>query len=435
MTSQPHENIDSGRPLRTAIVGAGRRSAAYAAYALAHPDEMTISAVVEPDSFRLDLVAEQHRVPMRARFRSVQEMLQRADEFDAAVVAVADREVVPATLQLLNARLHVLLEKPITAQASEIAQLHATARRTGRVAMISHVLRYSPFFAEIRRRIASGDLGQIVSIQSAEYINYSHLVTAFVRGRSSRKDRSASFLMTRSSHDLDLVVWLKSGIVPQRVSSQGALMQFCPANAPAGSGTRCLLDCSIEPQCPYSAKRLYVDNKLFSSLAWTVLANTLTPTKEQKLQSLRTDNPYGRCVWRCDNTVVDHQGVIVQFADGSTATHNLFAGAIRGFRKIHVVGTLGEIQGTMEDGRFTLRRPEPEASDHYSQKVIEAPYSSPRGDSLLVADFVRMVRGQAPSASATGLDDSIYGHLLTFAADEAMEQNRGIEIRPLEGTE
>lgn len=43
------------------------------------------------------------------------------------------------------------------------------------------------------------------------------------------------------------------------------------------------------------------------------------------------------------------------------------------------------------------------------------------GDMRVVADFLRVLRGEPPSLSSTPLEDSIAGHCMVFAADHAME--------------
>ncbi|MDF2718256.1 MAG: oxidoreductase, partial [Paenibacillus sp.] len=133
---------------------------------------------------------------------------------------------------------------------------------------------------------------------------------------------------------------------------------------------------------------------------------------EERIESLRTDNPYGRCVWKCDNDVVDHQSVVVEFEDGSTASHNMTGGTSKPCRSIHLIGTFGEIQGVMEDGYFVIRRPDPRAGHEYTEERIELNVSKDMhggGDLRLVEDFVRVVRGEKPSISSTALEESIYG--------------------------
>lgn len=51
------------------------------------------------------------------------------------------------------------------------------------------------------------------------------------------------------------------------------------------------------------------------------------------------------------------------------------------------------------------------------------------GDMGLVEDFVRVLRGQSTSPGATRIEDSLNGHLIAYAADQAMLTNQVVEIK------
>jgi predicted dehydrogenase len=287
----------------------------------------------------------------------------------------------------------------------------------------------------IRRRVAAGEIGELISIRTVENVSYHHMAVGFVRGKWRQRAEANPMLLAKCCHDLDIICWMQSGIRPLRVSSFGNLKHFRPEAAPPGSGRRCLVDCRIEADCPYSARKNYIDQGLWSFYAWDSLEHIPDPTVEQKLESLRADNPYGRCVWRCDNDVVDHQSVIVEFADGCVAAHDMVANTSRPCRTIHLVGTAGEIQGDMEKGRFAIRHPDARAGHEYSEEWVDLNVAGDMhggGDLRLVGDFLRVVRGEEPSISTTDLGDSISGHLIAFAADEAMNGHRVVEIASLD---
>ena len=197
---------------------------------------------------------------------------------------------------------------------------------------------------------------------------------------------------------------------------------------------RCLVDCQIENNCPYSARKNYIEQGLWRFYAWDVLEHIADPTEEQKLESLRTNNPFGRCVWHCDNDVVDHQSVIVDFADGCVATHTMVGGASRPCRTIHLVGTQGEIEGNMEEGHFVVRHPDARAGHEYVETRVDIDVSGHMhggGDFRLVKDFVAALRGEPASISLTSIEDSIYGHLIAYAADQAMQGHQVVEIKDI----
>ncbi|MDD5705206.1 MAG: Gfo/Idh/MocA family oxidoreductase, partial [Kiritimatiellae bacterium] len=326
----------------------------------------------------------------------------------------------------------------------------------------------TPFYSAIRRRVLDGEIGDLVNLQTVEHVSYHHMAVAYVRGKWNRRARcGSSMLLAKCCHDLDLLAWMKSGVAPTSVGSFGGLMQFRPDQAPPGAGTRCLVDCPIEAQCDYSARKHYLDisnpfrwssytwagleghglcltdteirdlESMHPEFPWREYQNYPIPPPEVRSESLKTDNPHGRCVWRCDNDVVDHQSVLVQFADGATATHNMVGGTARPMRSIHLLGTRGEIQGVFEEERFTIRHADPRHGHEFKEEVVDVRVGGDMsgalgdhggGDSRLVLDFVRTVRGEAPSLSCTALEDSVWGHRMVFAADQAMETHRIIDL-------
>ena len=424
------------KPTTAIIVGAGHRGIGYAEYARQHPGKLKIVGVVDPDASRRETACRLHDIPAENVFASVAELVAKPKIADAVINGTMDNLHISTTLPLLKAGYDVLLEKPICSSRDELLALLAVARESGRKLMICHVLRYAPFYAEIRRRIVAGELGEILNIQTAEHVSYHHASVGFIRGKWNRKDvYGSSMLLSKCCHDLDLMIWFKSGIVPQRASSFGGLMYFRPEKAPPGAGTRCLVDCEIEESCLYSARKLHLDHPTrWHFYVWNTVDVEDIPGPEERERALKTDNPHGRCIWKCDNDVVDHQSVVVQFADGSTATHNMVSGAARPGRYIHIVGAKGEIRGCMEDGTFTIYKPDTRPGHQTAIEKVELDVSGDMhggGDLLLVQDFVNVINGSAPSLSTTSIEDSIYGHLTVFAADEAMETKSIVEIEQL----
>lgn len=425
MTDSPPSN-----PARVVLVGLGHRTIGYGHYAERDPSAMQVVGVADPDDRRRAAVAERFNIPPDRQYHTAEDLAAAGRFADAAINGTMDRQHLSTTLPLLRAGYDVLLEKPIATSIDELGQLVQAVRETGRHLMICHVLRYAPFYAAVRQRVSAGEIGKIIHIRTAEYVSYHHMATGFVRGKWNRREVNP-ILLSKCCHDLDVICWMKSGHRPRRVASFAGRDLFKAEAAPAGAGSRCLTDCQIEAQCPYSAKRLYVDQNLWDFYAWQGIEHLSNPTDEEKCRSLATDNPYGRCVWDCDNDVADHQSVLIEFDDGSTAQHTLVGGVSRPAREIHLLGTAGEIQGRMEDTKFVLRKANPDAPGHYDEQVIDivAPQDMHGGGDLrLIEDFVRLVRGQTVSASVTHLNDSIASHLIAFTADRAMQTGDAVDV-------
>jgi predicted dehydrogenase len=243
--------------------------------------------------------------------------------------------------------------------------------------------------------------------------------------------------MAKCCHDLDLIMWMLSGNAPVAVGSFGSRMFFREDKAPEGSGTRCLVDCAIESECPYSAKKMYVENRLWEYYAWEDIEHYDDKSDEFRLEHLKKDSPFGRCVWRCDNNIVDHQSVLIRFADGATGTHNLVTGTAKGLRSIHILGSKGDLYGVFDESRFEIRTPKPSAPGNYESEEFDLNVTGDfhgltgghgGGDMRLVADFVDLLSGGKPSISCTSLEDSIYGHLVGFRAEVAREKDTVVPV-------
>jgi len=429
----------SNQPCTAIIVGAGHRSLAYARHAERQPDELQIVGIADPNALRRDMVAERYGLPPDRCWTTAAE-LARAPKFaDVVINGTMDHQHVPTALPLLEAGYDMLLEKPFATSEDEMWQLVTAAREHGSRVMICHVLRYAPFYLAVRERVAAGDIGEVLNVQTVEHVSYHHMGVGFVRGKwNSTAKCHSTMLLAKCCHDLDLIAWMKSGVAPVSVASLGSNMQFRPEKRPKDAGTRCLVDCPVESDCLYSARKHYIDHpRRWAFYVWDSLEHIEAPTIEQKIESLKTDNPYGRCAWRCDNDVVDHQSLVIEFEDGSTATHNMVGGTSRPMRSIHLIGTTGEIQGCFEDQRFVVRHIDPRPGCEYAEEEVDLRVSGDMhgafgghggGDARLIGDFVNFVRGRPVSPACTSIEDSINGHRMVFAADRAREERRTVEL-------
>jgi len=421
------------KPISAIVVGAGHRSLVYASYAQKQPDRLKIVGVADPNPVRRKQVRDLYGFAKENCYKSAQELASRPQFAEAIINGTMDHQHISTSIPLLKQGYHILLEKPICQTAAELSLLVKTVRETGRKVMICHVLRCAPFYRKIKEIVASGKIGDLINIGTIEAVSYHHVGVAFIRGKWRRRQTNP-ILLSKCCHDLDLICWFNSGIRPTVVSSFGKLSIFRPENAPSGSGERCLVDCQIEATCKYSAKKNYVDFDFWNFYAWDSIEHIPNPTRADKLESLRTDNPFGHCVWRCDNDVVDHQSVLIEFENGSIANHQLICATPKGDRRIHLVGTEGDIFGFMKEGTFILRTPQFNKCCHFSDQQFDVSVSGDMhggGDLRLVDDFISVLLGEQPSISTTDLFDSVNSHLIAFAADEAMLNQKCVRVESL----
>ena len=413
-------------PKRIAIVGVGERAMIYARETLKHPELFRVvgAADVRPD--RVRLARELFHIPEDHCFPSA-EALAAAPRFaDGVINGTMDPQHVSTTIPLLRRGYDVLLEKPAAVNQREADALLGCARETGRLVMICHVLRYAPFYSEIQRVLASGEIGRIINIQMNEQVSYFHETVSYVRGKyASPKLCGSGMLLSKCSHDLDIMAWLMRGNPPRSVSSVGSVFQFRPEMAPDGAGTHCLRDCPAERECVYSARRLYIEHpQRWANNIWYNEYGEAPDAAERERALLRPDNPYSRCAYRCELKIVDHQSVLVQFADGATGTFSMNGGASAPGRNIHITGTKGELVGSFERQRFEVHiiapdRPGGRISRTVDVSAAQRGDAHGNGDQALVRDFIALLSGAPLSPRCTTLEDSMVGHRLVFLAEES----------------
>ena len=413
------------------LVGLGHRGVGYATYADSHPDELQIVGVADPDEVRRSRYAERFGVPLEKCFETAEELAAIERFADIAINGTMDEIHVETTVPLLEAGYDVLLEKPIAPNEEQLRILEGAVKRTGQKVVICHVLRYAPFYAAIKARVADGEIGDIMHIHTTENVSYHHMAVAFIRGKWNREETNP-MLLAKCCHDLDLICWMKSGIQPTKVASFGGRHFFTAENAPEGSALRCS-DCSIERECEYSAIRHHVDNGMWSFYALAGEANYERGLEvdEGTRRTHVVDSDYGRCVWHCDNDVVDRQSVIVEFEDGCVATHDMVTNSAKGTRRIQLTGTKGDIFGDMVTGKFTISKPGAVSGSEAIVEEIDVNMQGDLhggGDMRLVADFLSVIRGEGGSLSTTTLSDSINSHLIAYAADVAMREEKVVSI-------
>lgn len=433
-------------PLRLLVLGAGGRGAhAYATWCLENPQAARVTAVADPDAERRNRLGDAHAVPAEQRFADWRQALAVGGPWDAVIVATPDRDHVDPTLRALELDLHVLLEKPIAPTPEDLLRLTTAARASAGTVTVAHVLRYTPFFGTLRRLLDEGRIGELQGISHTENIAYWHFAHSYVRGNWHRADQSSPMLLAKACHDLDILRWLV-GAPCVAVASFGERRHFRAENAPKGSTARCIDGCAVADTCPYNAERFYVDQLAHvDGPPVTVITND-TSVAGRRLALRTTD--YGRCVYRMDNDVVDHQIAALRFSNGVTASLVVSAFTATNSRSVTLMGSHGQIFGDMHTGRITVtpfldappyvdsakngsRRAESLRVAGLVEEVTEAFSGHGGGDAGLMRDFTDRVRrwmahGEPVPAARSSLEESVESHLVAFAAERS-RLNRTVE--------
>ena len=411
------------------MVGAGNRGfLAYGAFAERNPGEARFVAVVEPDEGRRARFANAHDIPAERQFRSWEEIASRPLLAPALINATIERNHRESTLALLAAGYEILLEKPIALTPGECVEIAAAAESRGRLLQIAHVLRYAPFFLAVREIIASGRLGAIVSVDWRENLIYWHFAHSYVRGNWGNSTRTGPMILTKCCHDLDLLVWIFGRC--ERLSSSGSLTHFTKGSVGSEIPDRCTDGCPIAEECPYFAPRVYLDRLRENPASFAVAAVTLDRTPEGVMRALET-GPYGRCVYRCDNDVVDHQVVLMGFEGGLSVSLTMQGAS-------HVEGRTVRIDGVRATLLANESRSEIEIHDHRTG-IVER-IATRRGvgghgggDEGLMRAFVGAIDGDRAGV-LTSAREAVASHLLAFAAEHARVSGETVDMGRYSGS-
>jgi predicted dehydrogenase len=413
------------------IVGAGSRGTTFADWARRHPGAARVAAVAEPRDAYRDRLGDAHGIPPERRYRDWREAVADGPVADAAVIATLDRDHAEPALALAGQGTALLIEKPLAATEAECVRIADGVGRTGVVAAVAHVLRYTPYTRRLKQVLDSGAIGDIVSVQHLEPVGFWHQAHSYVRGNWRREDETGPMILAKCCHDLDWLGYLV-GRECAEVASFGSLLHLRPEQRPDGAGERCVA-CALEPGCSYSAKRIYLDAARRGETGWPVEVVAWPPTVERIEAALR-DGPYGRCVWACDNDVVDHQVVSLRYEHGVTATLTMTAFTRMRDRETRIFGTRGELCG---DGAtisvFDF------ASERVTRHALGGAGGDPAagigaagghggGDDGVMAAFIAAVEAGDPALVPTSPHGALASHRLAFAAETARREGRVVVL-------
>ena len=417
---------------KVVIIGAGARgNRVFANLISRHDTGFETVAVVELDPARRRAFQEQYDIPDERAFAFVEEFLAAPRLGDIVFICTPDPTHYSLCRAVSERGYDILLEKPIATNLADCLAMLEIETSSGNRIFVAHVLRYAPFFRAVKRIVQEGSLGRIRNIRLSENVGHWHFAHSYVRGNWRRQDLSAPVILTKSSHDLDILVWLVGDTV-RNVTSTGALTYFTPANAPQGAADRCVV-CPHEESCLYSATQFYLNERE----EWPFNAIAPPPgTLDQRRQAIE-EGQYGRCVWYHDNDVCDTQTVLMEFTNGIHATFELQALTADNTRQLRVLFDSAELVGDLHQGRleishFTGRKDEIRVEP---VPIPEAEDSHGGGDlHLLYSLHDHLTSGTEPEVM-TSLRSSLPSHAIAFIAEESRRRRRRLAVPNIFGPE
>jgi predicted dehydrogenase len=279
------------------------------------------------------------------------------------------------------------------------------------VLSIGHVLRFTPFYAEVAAAVRAGRLGELVNINQTECVGQWHFAQSFVRGNWASASASAPSILAKCCHDLDIIRWL-TGSPVRRLVSFGNLFEFRREKAPGPTPERCTDGCPYEESCPHSAYKHYLEPARF----WVAtFPKREHPDPIARLEWLRR-SPYSRCVYRLDNDVCDQQIVTMEFESGATATLTMMAHTRDDTRTLRISGTRGELHGHLVGNDIRIRDFISDKETRITPEVIHSGHMG--GDLILIDRFLDAARAGG-TEHLSSARESLESHLLCFAAEQS----------------
>ena len=411
--------------VKVAILGLGSRGATTYGDYLITLNDVKISAICDIDKDKLNFYQNKYHVEKKDCFLNSEDFFKAGKLADILIIATMDQDHYSQAMKALDLKYHLLLEKPIALNLKQCLDIENKALKNNLYVVVCHVLRYSLFYKKIKEIVNSKILGNIININTTENVGYWHQAHSFVRGNWNNSNKTSPMILQKCCHDFDILNWIIDK-KPLNVSSFGSLSLFKKENAPKDSSNYCY-DCKIQNNCPHNAVKYYVDSiKNDKDLGWPYDVVVLNPTKDKVLAAIK-NGPYGRCVYKCDNNVVDHQIVNIQYEDNITATHTMCAFSKDCYRDIKIFATRGDlIANTLNNTIIYHTFVDNKEFVIDVSKLTNDLSGHMGGDKLMINELLKLINKDTSQLDSS-IEKSVLSHVIAFAAEES-RINKGVVI-------
>ncbi len=415
------------KKFKVILLGAGGRGTGYTNIMADKPEQFEVVAVAEPLESRREFIKKKHNLSDDQCFTDWKPLLEKGKIADIAVIATMDRDHLDVSLKAISLGYDLLLEKPIAPTPEECKKITDYANEKNVKVIICTVLRYTPIFCYIKDILDSGRLGKIMSINHEECVGNEHQSHSFVRGNWGNEEKSSTMLLQKSCHDMDILQWL-IGKKCKKVQSFGARSYFTAENAPEGAPDYCIEGCPHADTCYYNAVKLYLERTNEETWFRAHAAQETDPSDE-RIREVISTTQYGKCVYKCDNNVVDHQTVNMLFEDDITVTFSMNA-FNSGGRFIHIMGTKGELNAALDSESpikvFDFATRQTEEIPIIGEDGIAGGHAG--GDNGIIETLYAYLNKTYTGKSVPEINESYNNHLITFAAEESRKTGKVIDI-------
>ena len=416
------------KEVKVAIIGLGNRGHNYGGH-LNGIENCTVVSICDKYQEKIDKVKGKWNVPDERCFTDEEKFFAQGKIADVMVIATQDKDHYGHAMKALSLGYNLMLEKPVSPSIEECIELEAYARKQNCKILVCHVLRYAHYYRKIKEIIDSGILGKIMLIQHDEDVAFWHYCHSYVRGNWRREEETSPMLLAKCCHDMDLIYWYANSKA-KSVSSYGGLRFYKSENKPEGAADNCF-DCKYKDTCKFEAELQYIGRKKWyvrtkKQYKWSPYAFCISKDPKVILDKLKNDPKgklWSRCVFSCDNDVVDCQTVNMEMENGILVQMNVNAFNDYDHRHIEIHGTNGIL--VADDSGSVLRlklfgQKEKKIIVNYIP-VIRGHFGGDQGLTKATVDLLNDKLD--PNGQYTWIEDSIESHRIVTAAEISRHEN------------
>jgi len=389
--------------IRVAVVGIGNRGL-WALKALRNSSErFEVTAMVDRIAARLVCARRTLELPATiADFTDISDCLAAADRgevpVDAVVVTTPDGAHAEPVEAALAAGKWVFVEKPLEITAERLKRIVDADRAAGGKTFVGFNLRFAPVYRKIKQLIEAGEVGRILTLQADEF--YGGSGRTYFRRWNRLRSVGGGLWITKCCHDFDLLYWL-TGSPPTKIYAYCALGYY----RPKPEASLYCRDCKLQSTCP--------DRHDLHPLPARMMDK---PTESA------TGHRADLCLYNSDKDTFDHGQVMVQFANGATATYtvNVVSGVSN--RRLRVSGTKATVDGDPGAGTVVIHRRDPESVEHLTPGGGEGHGGADKHLMQAFADFI----GGKPSPLMARPAEATVAVQMGLAATRSCDEGRPI---------
>lgn len=394
--------------IKIGIIGAGLRgNYTYGKYIKSNFNNCEITFVVEKRKGRREAFCKNYNIKEEYAFENIEDYFETDLKVDGVIISTGDNRQYEHAKIFLEKGYNVLLELPIANTLDRLINLNRLCEKyEEQLFMASNELRYNKIFIKLKDIIDNEELGELVNIQYNENIGYVNYVHDYVRGNWRIDSDTSPLILNNSCKNLDILLQLINSECI-KVGSFGSSSHMNSESFKLNMGENCFR-CSVEEKCSYSAKKIYLENK--NNRNYAVHIN---PTEENLLNILH-EGPYGRCIYRCDNNVVDNMVNILNFENGVNVSLNISAFTKESNINIKLLFSNGEIEGDLLEKKITIKKfneKENKTIDLSGINIVE------EAQIKLINDFIVSISNSDCKLNKSDVKSTIESHIIAFALE------------------